>query len=167
MEHEPLERPRLHAPGDDDPVPMTTEERSTWAYLAAVVLTAAGYSAVVVPQALAGPVGEVRWQVPLLVAIGVSVSLTVLGTVLGVAVSGARRARRGLDPRLDLGTDERDRAIGDRRTGVVSGAALIVVLALAMVDAPSFWIGNAVYAFGVLGAVLETATKIRAYRRGW
>lgn len=30
-------------PGDDEPVPMTTTERSVWAYLVAVVLTSGAY----------------------------------------------------------------------------------------------------------------------------
>jgi hypothetical protein len=157
-------------PADDDPVGMTTEERTTWTYLAAVVLSTGAYVAVVLPRALAGPVSEVSWVVPLLWTLGASVAATVGGTVVALSVAAARNAARGMDPHADLGTDARDREIarfGSWRGAGVTGFAVPVVLVLAMLEVDHFWIGNAAFAAGVVGAVVETLSKIRAYRRGF
>ena len=44
---------------------------------------------------------------------------------------------------------------------------MLVVLVLAMIGADLFWIGNTVFVPGTVGAILETITKLVAYRRGF
>jgi len=41
------------------------------------------------------------------------------------------------------------------------------VLVLAMTGADLFWIGNLVFLAGTVGGLVETITKIVAYRRGF
>ena len=40
-------------------------------------------------------------------------------------------------------------------------------LVLAMLDADTFWIGNLLFLFGTVSAVVEAITKIGLYRRGF
>lgn len=66
-------------------------------------------------------------------------------------------------------SDVRDREIdrrGQRASFGVLGAGFGAALVLAMVDADTFWIGNALFLFGTVGAIVETTTKILLYRRG-
>lgn len=101
------------------------------------------------------PAEQIDFQVPLLLAIGISIALNVFL---------APSPRRGRDRR-----DERDIAI-DRR-GAAAYRTLIfgAVLALAVtsLEVAPFWIANALYLAFVLSAVAESIVKIVAYRRGW
>lgn len=164
--------PHVHPsrdPADDERVPMTAEERTTWSYLVAVASSTTVYLAVVVPRALDRPIAEVSWAVPLAWTIGASVLATVLGTIVAFGAGAAGALRRGFDVHAELRTDQRDReisAVGTRRGLTVTAAGLAPVLVLAMVGAEHFWIGNAAFAAGVAGALVETVTKLRVYRRG-
>jgi purine-cytosine permease-like protein len=149
---------------------MPLEERAAWVSLAVFFVTTAAYAAVVVPAAVRGPVAEVRWVVPMLWAIGASVVGTVLGSIVAAIGSAMGQAARGRRPEAELGSDERDAAIdrlGRRSSVAVLGVGLLAVLALAMVDAETFWIGNAAYAAGFVASLVEALVKIRAYRRGF
>lgn len=160
----------LAAPADEDRAPMTMEERAIWVYVAMFLTTSIAYAVVVVPRALSQPIAEVSWEVPMLWAIGVSIVGTIVGSILAAIGSAIGLAARGRDPEIELGSDERDKAIerlGNRATSAVMAVALLVVLVLAMLDADAFWIGNAVFAGGCLGAGVEAVVKIRAYRRGF
>lgn len=160
---------QLRVPGDDDPVVMTAEERSVWVYLAVVVITSTGYFAVVIPRALSQPVAEVSWITPMLWALGLSIGGTIIGSIVGAIGGAIGLAIRGIDPKGQLEGDMRDKDIkrlGDRRGAVISGGAMFGVLVLAMIGADLFWIGNLVFLAGTIGALVETITKITAYRRG-
>ncbi len=160
----------LRQPGDDDPVVMTAEQRSVWVYLAVVIITSGAYFAVIIPRALNQPIEDVSWITPMLWALGVSIVGTIIGSILGAIGGAIGLAARGIEPQGELESDQRDKdikALGIRRSAAVSGAAMFVVLVLAMVGADLFWIGNAVYLAGTVGAVIDTVTKINAYRRGF
>lgn len=171
--------PRL--PDDDERVPMTAAERTVWAYLVAVVVTSGGYLALMVHRVAVQPVERISWIGPMLWTIGLSVLGTVLGVVVGTVVGAVNASRStaggcggapgaGGPDGVEVATDVRDREIdrlgGRASTGVI-GVGLGAVLMLAMIDAHPFWIGNAVFLSGAVGAVLETTTKIRLYRRGF
>lgn len=159
----------LRAPGDDDPAVMTAEERSVWVYLAIVVLTSGAYYGVVIPRLISQPVEDVSWITPMLWALGFSIVGTIVGSIVGAVGGAIGLAIRGINPEGQLEGDLRDRDIkhlGSRRAAGVSGAAMFVVLVLAMIGADAFWIGNAVYLAGTVGALVETVTKIRAYHGG-
>ncbi|WP_159448785.1 hypothetical protein [Demequina sp. NBRC 110053] len=157
-------------PAEDERGPMTLDERSVWVYLVVLIATTVTYAAVVIPRALAGPIEDVEWVVPMIWAIGISIVGTVVGSILGAIGSAVGLAARGRDPETDLSSDERDKEIerlGNRSTQGVIGAGMLAALVLAMVDADSFWIGNALFVTGAIAGLVETIVKIRAYRRGF
>jgi hypothetical protein len=167
--------PRL--PDDDEPVPMTMSERTVWAYLVTVIVTSGVYLTLMLTRLAGGPVGQIAWVGPMLWTIGASVVgtvvLTVAGTIAGTITSG-RLGLRGRAPvpvvEIDTVSDARDKdidLIGDRALVGVLGAGFVGALALAMLDADTFWIGNLLFVVGTIGAIVETTTKIRLYRRGF
>lgn len=159
----------LRAPGDDDPAVMTAEERSVWVYLAVVIVTSTAYFAVVIPRATSQPIADVSWIAPMLWTLGFSIIGTIVGSIFGSIGGAIGLAIRGIDPKGQLEGDMRDRDIkrlGDRRGAWIASAALFGVLVLAMIGADVFWIGNFVFLAGTIGALVETITKIVAYRRG-
>jgi uncharacterized membrane protein len=73
-------------------------------------------------------------------------------------------------PRREQTRDVRDRDIA--QTGDRVGQAFLVIggvaaLLLALVEAPHFYIANAVYLCFVLSAVLGSVTRVVVYRRGF
>lgn len=157
---------------DDERVPMTWEERRVWAYLVTVVVTSGCYVALIGSRLTRQPAAEISWVVPMLWTIGLSVVGTVLativGTIAGTIISGITAG--GALPMTEMSSDVRDREIGRRGSHasmVVISVGFGVALVLAMIDADTFWIGNALFLFGTLGALVETTTKIRLYRRGF
>ncbi len=160
----------LRRPDDDDPVVMTVEERSAWVYLALVVITSGAYFAVVIPRALSQPIDEVSWVTPMLWTLGASIVGTILGSIAGAIGGAIGLAIRGINPEGQLESDARDKeitALGNRRSSAAASVGMFVVLVLAMIGADLFWIGNAVFVAGATGAIFETITRIRAYRRGF
>lgn len=164
MKHE------LRQPGDDDPIVMTAEERSVWVYLAVVVITSTAYFAVVIPRAVSQPIEDVSWVTPMLWTLGFSIVGTIVGSIVGAIGGAIGLAVRGIEPEGLLEGDMRDKEIkyyGDRRAAAGSAGAMFGVLVLAMIGADLFWIGNLVFLAGTVGVLVETTTKIRAYRRGF
>ncbi|WP_084106476.1 hypothetical protein [Demequina sp. NBRC 110056] len=160
----------FRAAEDDERSPMTMDERAVWVSLVVFVITTGAYLAVVVPRALSQPVDEVSWVTPMLWAIGISVVGTIVGSIVAAIGSAVGLAARGRDPELELGSDERDKEInrlGSRASYGVVSAGMLAVLVLAMIDADTFWIGNAAFLFGFLGTVTDCVVKLRAYRRGF
>ncbi|WP_189077511.1 hypothetical protein [Mangrovihabitans endophyticus] len=164
----------IHLSTDDDHVPMTTNERAAWAYLTSVVLTTAGYLALMIGRLLHEPVAEISWVWPLVWTLVASVTGTIALTIVLTVAAIIAGARGGAGLRdaaavADV-TDVRDKEI-DRRSGrgaaVVFGTGAGIGLILTMIDADRFWIGNALFVACALGAVWETTTKIRLYRRGF
>ncbi|WP_062077133.1 hypothetical protein [Demequina globuliformis] len=154
---------------DDSPEPMTVAERGVWIFLITNITAAVAYAIVVVPRALSQPIDEVSWVVPMLWAIGLQIVGTIVGSIVAAIGSALGLALRGRSPEVELASDERDKDIeryGSRMTQGVLGAGTLVTLVLAMLDADTFWIGNAVFAFGVVSGVVEAVVKIRAYRWG-
>ncbi|MBG0814150.1 hypothetical protein [Planomonospora sp. ID82291] len=141
----------------DDHVPMTSEERNTWLYAILVPVTSLAYFAVVVPRLFEQPASEVSWVGPMLWAVGASFAGSIVGSVLlGVTARSAEAA-----------PDVRDREIerhGDRIAQAITAFGAAAVLALAMLEADHFWIGNALFLIGAVGATWGAVAKIRAYR---
>jgi hypothetical protein len=136
---------------------MTFMEKSNWVVLVVGVPTLLGYLAVVVPQVLGGPVTDVAWVEPMIAAIVAFVVANIAGNVVAAA-SNPREADKN---------DERDREIDHfgERVGtwlIVVGSIAGLVLAMARLD--HFWIANAIFLGGLLGALLSSVAKIAAYR---
>ena len=139
---------------------MSSQEKNTWIFATATVFTSAVYFALVLGQLGDKPVGEIRYERLMIIAIVVAVALNILGNIIA-AIAAPKDADK---------TDERDVAIG--RYGEYIGyyvlsIAMIGALALAMLEYPQFWIANAIYLAFVISALTASAVKIVVYRRGF
>ncbi|WP_308249687.1 hypothetical protein [Sphaerisporangium fuscum] len=139
---------------------MPFEEKLAW--IMAVVSTAAyaTYVTLLLGRIGSTPAAEVPYVPLMLWTIGASI---VASIVLRVVVSA-------LAPEDAGKKDQRDREIsrfGDHmgQSFVVTGGVAALVLAMARVD--QFWIANVLYLAFFLSAVLGSAAKIVAYRRGF
>lgn len=139
-------------------------ERNTWVQLVASVAGVAVYLAIVVPQLVSRPVGEVDWVWPMTWTILGAIVLSIVLAIGWGILAGAR------DPATEHRADQRDREIewfGDR-----VGQAFLVIgalgaLVLAMVRADWFWIGNAVFVGFFLSSLFGGMARLAAYRRGF
>ncbi|MBU1081236.1 MAG: hypothetical protein KKB59_12180, partial [Spirochaetes bacterium] len=69
---------------------MSFEEKTTWVGAIVSALVAGAYSALVVGRLWRVPVSEIAYQRPLLLAVGATIAMTIVGTILvsiGTAVS--------------------------------------------------------------------------------
>ena len=136
---------------------MTFQEKSLWAYGFAAIAAPVVYFAWLARQvARADAVADVGYVRALLWAIGGGILLNVIGSTF------VRGAGRGADLK-----DQRDREI-DRRGNainfVVFSVLIVVPFALAMRDADTFWIANAIFLGGMAASIVSSAAKIAAYR---
>lgn len=139
---------------------MTHEEKRAWIMGVVSAVGFAVYAAVVLGRARGGAVVDVAYVWPMVATIGGAI---VVSIVLEIAVS-ATAGRDGTRK------DQRDREIG--RFGEYVGHSFVVIggvaaLLMAMLELDHFWIANAVYLAFALSAVLSSAAKIVAYRRGF
>ncbi len=138
---------------------MAFEEKRAWAMAIIAVLGYAVYVLLVLGSADGRPLVEVPYAGALLWTIGVGIIAGIVsGIWLGIAARGD-----------GVQADERDQEIG--RYGEYVGQSFVVIggvsaMALAMFEAPHFWIANVLYLCFVLSAVLGSVTKIAGYRWG-
>ena len=145
----------------EDRVAMTFGERTTWVSVVAPAV-AIGYFTVVLSRLREHPAADVSWIVPMLWAIGASIIGTIVGTI--VISIGAGIANRGV---LESKQDIRDKQIeryGDRTSYAITAIGTAAVLVLVMLEADHFWIGNALFLLGSIGATWGAIAKLRAYR---
>ena len=138
---------------------MSFGEKGNWVYVIVTAVTFAVYAVIVLGRAGDGSLADVTYVSTMLWAIGVGVGLNILGSI-AIAASKPSEADT---------TDERDRSIdrfGDYVGGIVLGIGMIGPLGLALADADSFWIANAIFAVFVLSALVSSIVKIVGYRRG-
>jgi hypothetical protein len=138
---------------------MSYEEKGTWVYLVSSAGAYAVYLVIVLGRLASTPVAEVSYAWVLLwTTVGAVVASTLGRTLVETArPSDSRRA------------DVRDKEISRfgeyaSRWFIVAGAAAGFFMALAKWD--YFWIANAIYLGFVLWAVVGSAIKLVAYRRG-
>ena len=139
---------------------MSYEEKGTWLYLVVAVVGYAVYLSLVLPQVAGGtPVGDVDYVPIMLWTIGGAIVATIVLRIL-VEIVFPSESTKG---------DVRDREID--RLGTRVGSSFIVIgalgaLVLAMLEADWFWIANVIYLCFVLSALLESITRLVAYRTG-
>jgi hypothetical protein len=150
---------------------MPYEEKVSWVSGLVSIVVAAVYASVVVPQIGSGPVSAIPYQMPMLMAIGAMIVITIVGTILmsiGSAISAQITGEGSVE---DIGrSDERDHDINRRGELVgyyVSSVGMLAALALAMLKADHFWIANAILAGFVVSSVVASAFKVFLYRRGF
>ncbi|WP_345556947.1 hypothetical protein [Streptomonospora halophila] len=132
---------------------MSLEERRVWTYAAVTLVVSAVYAAVILARVAAGPVADVDYVRPMLLAIGAAL-------VLNMVVGPHGRERR----------DERDAEIyrhGEHIGFYVLAAVAAAALVLTLAQFAHFWIANTLYLAFVLNALTSSAVKISAYRRGF
>lgn len=135
---------------------MSYEEKNTWTF---GVIAVVGYAAYLVLAYLAGngPLDAATYAWPMVWAVaGAIVTGILAGMVIGMA--GARRV------------DRRDKEIGwlgERVGGAFTVIGGVAALILCFVEAPQVYIANVLYLCFVLAALLQSATKLVVYRRGF
>ena len=136
------------------------EEQWAWIFGAIAVGVYGAYAVVVLNRRDGVPLTEVAYETTLLWAIGAAIALGIVLRIVLAVVSG-----EGADQR-----DQRDREI-ERVSDHIGQSFLVVggvgVLGLALAEADHFWIANAMYLAFVLSAVVSSAAKVVAYRRGF
>jgi hypothetical protein len=131
-------------------------EKSNWVVLVVGVPILLVYVALVVTQMLSMPIAEVSWVEPMIFAIVGFIVANVLGNIVAAASNPSEADKN----------DERDREIdhvGERVGNWLFVAGSIAALVLAMTRADYFWIANAIFLGGIVGALLSAVTKIAAY----
>lgn len=131
-------------------------EKSNWVVLLVAVATLVTYGGTVASQALSKPVAEISWVQPMIYSIVGFIVANVVGNVIAAASNPKEADKK----------DQRDKEIdrfGERVGNYLLIAGSCVALVLAMAAADRFWIGNAIYLAGILGAMGASATKIAAY----
>lgn len=137
---------------------MTMLEKRAWVYLLVTVVIYAGYVVVILGRKGSGPLTDVDYVPVLLWSLGLSIgSSIVVGIVAGMI--GERSTR----------TDVRDREIdqmGERVGQVFTVIGALGAFVLALLEAPYFWIANAIYLGFALTMIVGSVAKVVAYRRG-
>lgn len=139
---------------------MSYEEKGTWVYLAVSIAGYGVYLSLLLPQLASGvAVEDVDYVAPMLWTIGGAIVAAIVGRIL-VEIVFPSESTKG---------DVRDREID--RLGTRVGGSFVVIGALgalvfSMLEVHWFWIANVVYLCFVLSALLESITRLVAYRRG-
>jgi hypothetical protein len=150
---------------------MPFDEKFTWFSLVVSAVVSGVYFTIVLSQVGSIQVGQIAYQVPMLVAIAAMVVLTIVGTILIGVGTGIGIELSGKGASEDIGrTDERDREIS--RRGVLAGSVAASVgavgaLAITMLKVDHFWIANTLYLSFVAASLVSGITKLIAYRRGF
>ncbi|MEE4274309.1 MAG: hypothetical protein V2J16_00355 [Thermoleophilia bacterium] len=150
---------------------MPFEEKLTWVGLVVAVIVPVVYLAVVLGRLGETSAAEISYQWPLLIALGASVVLSILGAIVaaaGTAIAAELRGRSASDE-VDR-KDERDKQIGRHGDLVglyVSSGGMVGVLALTMLEYEYFWIASALYLSFAVGTLVSSVVKLVAYRRGF
>ena len=150
---------------------MPFQEKYTWVNLVVTVLVPVAYFAVMLGRLGEQSAADISYQVPLLIAIGASIVLTIVGTIMtgiGTGISAELRGKSASDE-IDR-KDERDKQIrrhGDLIGFYVSSAGMVGVLALTMLEYEYFWIASALYLSFAVGTLVSSVVKIASYHRGF
>ncbi|QGQ21032.1 hypothetical protein GC089_11450 [Cellulomonas sp. JZ18] len=138
---------------------MSYEEKGAWVYGLVALAGWVTYVLVLLVRADGAALADSPYVPTLLWTIGISAFAPVVGRLLVEVVRPSETHR----------PDVRDREI-DRRGeyvgGIVLGVGMVGPFALALLDADSFWIANAMYTAFVVAAVVGSLVKVVAYRRG-
>jgi hypothetical protein len=150
---------------------MPFAEKVNWVNVGVTVVVVTLYSVVVFGQLGQHAAQDIAYQVTLLTAVGASIVLTIVSTILVAIGAGISSAVRGEDPSKDLDRkDERDKDI-ERRGEVVgyyvASAGVVGVMAITMLGYAHFWIANGLYASFATASIVSSAVKIVAYHRGF
>ena len=138
---------------------MAFEEKRAWIMVLVSVCAYAIYLILVLGRTSSTPFAEMPYIATMLWCIGASIVTAIVANIVTSIATGAPTKK-----------DQRDREIG--RFGEYIGQSFVVLggvaaLLMAMGELPYFWIANAVYLAFTLSAILGSAARIFAYRRGF
>jgi hypothetical protein len=150
---------------------MSFEEKVTWVSTVFTLIVASTYAWTVIGQVGETPVTDIEYQMPMIIAVGAMIGLTIVGTIVIAIVTaiGAEITGEGSVDDIDR-RDERDVSIerrGDIVGYYVSSVLVVGALALTMLEYPHFWIANALFASLLIGGLVASAVKLFIYRRGF
>ncbi|MFE3760850.1 hypothetical protein ACFXPI_03675 [Streptomyces sp. NPDC059104] len=139
---------------------MAVEEKRSWIMLVVAVVSYAAYLCAVLSRPEDVALERAPYAAALLWSVGLAIAVTIAANIAVAATSGEEGAVK----------DQRDREI--HRFGEYVGQSFVVMgavsaLCLAMADAPTFWIANAVYLAFVLSSLLSSTVKLVSYRLGF
>ena len=150
---------------------MPFEEKITWVNAVVAVVVPVVYFAIMLGRLGDVSAADISFQWPLLSAIGASVVLTIVGSILAGIGTGISAELRGRSASDDIDRkDERDKTIsrhGDLIGYYVASAGMVGVLALTMLQYEYFWIANALYLSFVVATLVASLVKLVAYHRGF
>ena len=150
---------------------MSFEEKLTWVNLFVTLGVATTYFVVVLTPLGEVPAAEIAYQRPLLIAVGASILLTIVGAILAAIGTAVSSELSGRDANDEIERkDERDVDInrrGDLLGYYVASVGALGVMALTMLEYDYFWIANALYLSFVAGTLVSGVVKLVAYRRGF
>jgi hypothetical protein len=149
---------------------MPIEEKVTWVNLVVAVLVPIVYFAIMLGRLDSTSAADIAYQVPLLIAIGVGIVLTIVFSILVGIGSGISAELKGGDPSEIARKDERDKSIARRGAVIgfyVASVGIVGALALVMLEADYFWIANAIYLSFIVSSMVGSVVKLHAYRRGF
>ncbi len=150
---------------------MPFEEKTTWVNALVAVVVPVAYFVIMLGRLGDTSAADIAYQWPLLIAIGASVVLTIVGSILAGIGTGISAELRGRSASEEIDRkDERDKTIsrhGDLIGFYVSSVGMVGVLALTMLEYDYFWIASALYLSFVVGTVVGSVVKIASYHRGF
>jgi hypothetical protein len=150
---------------------MPFEEKITWVDLVVTVAVPTVYLITMLRRLGEVSAADIAYRRPLLLALGVSVGLTIAGSILveiGASISATLKGQSASNS-TDR-KDERDKTIarhGDLIGFYVASAGMAGVLALVMLEYEYFWIANALYLSFVISSLVGSIVKLIAYHRGF
>ena len=150
---------------------MPFEEKMTWVSLVVAVVVPVAYVVVMLGRLGDASAADVSYQWPLLIAMGASIVLTIVGSIamgIGTGISAELRGRSASEE-IDR-KDERDKQIsrhGDLIGFYVSSGGMVGVLALTMLEYEYFWIASALYLSFAVGTLVGSIVKLVSYHRGF
>lgn len=139
---------------------MAFAEKRAWIMLLVSTVAYAVYVVVVLRRSSGVPLADAPYESAL---VGTIVASIVVSIILNIVVGM-------FTPKGEEKPDQRDREI--YRTTEYIGQSFVVIgavaaMILALLQAPYFWIANAVFLCFVLSALLSSIAKIFAYRTGF
>ncbi|GAB3618263.1 hypothetical protein GCM10027416_28200 [Okibacterium endophyticum] len=139
---------------------MSSEEKSAWTQGVLAIVMYGVYLVVILSRAASTPLTEVPYIPPMLWTIGISIVASIVIQALAAAAA----------PKDAGKIDQRDKQIG--RFGEYVGhwvlvAGALAALGFAMAELSHFWIANVIYLAFVISAIVTSAVRIVAYRRGF
>jgi hypothetical protein len=150
---------------------MPFEEKISWVNAVVMAIVPVAYFVVMLGRLGDTSAADISYQWPLLIAIGVSIILTIVGSILAGIGTGISAELRGRSASAEIDRkDERDKQIsrhGDLIGFSVSSVGMVGVLALTMLEYDYFWIASALYLSFVVGTLVGSVVKIVSYHRGF